>query len=117
MPAYWKPWLISLLTANMIIPLIWMDRIEAQVVFGVAILNYTTFVVLTGIKGFTRILGLGHIYWIPLIYFLWSRLELFPGETIYGVWLRVVIVLDSGSVILDAANVVRYLHGDREEMA
>jgi len=116
MPAAWKPWLISLLIANMVAPLFWADQREAQVVFGVALLNYFTFVILTGISGFSRLLGLAHIYWIPLIGFLCTRLETFPLDTPFGFWLRAVIILDAMSVILDAANVVRYCRGDRGEM-
>jgi hypothetical protein len=116
MPPAWKPWLISLLVANMIAPLCWFNQLEAQIVFGVALLNATTFVILTAISGFSRLLGLAHIYWIPLICFLWMRLDLFPPDTAYGFWIRAVIVLDAGSVMLDASNVVRYLRGEREEM-
>jgi hypothetical protein len=116
MPIAWKPWLISLLVANMVVPLFWLNQLEAQVVFGVALLNYLTFIVLTGLSGFSRLLGLGHIYWIPLICFLWLRMDMFPADTSYGIWIRIVIVLDAGSVLLDAANVIRYCRGDREEM-
>jgi hypothetical protein len=116
MPISWKPWLITLLVANMIVPWFWMDRLEAQVVFGVALLNYFSFVILTGVSGFSRLLGLGHIYWIPLIWFLCLRLELFPANTAFGLWIRAVIILDAGCLLLDAANVIRYVRGDHEEM-
>ena len=116
MPIVWKPWLISLLVVNMVVPWLWMDRIEAQVVFGVALLNYLTFVILTGVGGFSRLLGLGHIYWIPLIWFLCLRLDMFPANSIYGFWIRTVVVLNAGCLLLDAANVIRYFRGDREEM-
>ena len=115
-PATWKPWLISLLAANMIVPLFWMDRFEAQVVFGVALVNYLTFVVLTGLSGFSRLLGLAHVYWIPLIFFLWTRLEMHPIDTAFGIWIRIVIVLDAVSVLLDTVNVIRFCLGDRDEM-
>ncbi len=111
MPISWKPWLLSLLFANMIATFFWVDQFEAQVVFGVALLNYFTFVLLTGLFGFTRLLGLAHVYWIPLIVFLWLRLDMFPADTAYGTWLRAVIILDAGSILLDGANVVRYLRG------
>ena len=116
MPLAWKPWLVSLLAANMIAPLFWINRLEAQVVFGVALLNATTFVILTAISGFSRLLGLAHVYWIPLICFLCLRLDLNPADTAYGVWIRAVIILNAGSVVLDAANVIRYFRGDHEEM-
>lgn len=114
--AAWKPWLISLLVANMIVPLFWMNRLEAQIVFGVALLNYLTFILLTGISGFSRLLGLAHVYWIPLICFLCTRLEMLPSDTAYGAWIRIVIILDMGSVLLDTANVIRFCRGDRAEM-
>lgn len=116
MPLRWKPWLVMLLTANMIAPLFWIGRIEAQVVLGVALLNGATFVVLTAVSGFSRLLGLGHLFWIPLVYFLWSRLDLYPDHTLYGSWLRAVILLNCGSLLLDGWNVVRYIRGDRVEL-
>ena len=116
MPVRWKPWLISLLAANMIVPLLFITRLEAQVVLGVALLGGATFVVLTAFTGFSRLLGLAHLWWIPLIVFLLYRLDPYPATTAYGIWLRAVIVLDTGSLVLDVANVVRYLRGDRQEM-
>jgi hypothetical protein len=116
MPTVWKPWLVSLLTANMIVPLFYLSRCEAQVVLGVALLGGATFVVLTAWTGFSRLLGLAHGWWIPLIFFLLSRLDHYPASTAYGLWLRAVIILDAGSLILDGANVVRYLRGERQEM-
>lgn len=116
LPVSWKPWLITLLVANMILPWFWMDRLEAQVVFGVALLNYFSFVILTGVSGFSRLLGLGHIYWIPLIWFLCLRLDMFQADSTYGLWMRAVIILNAGCLLLDAANVIRYIRGDHEEM-
>ena len=116
MPVRWKPWLISLLAANMIVPLFYITRLEAKVVLGVALLGGATFVVLTAFTGFSRLLGLAHFWWIPLVFFLSNRLDSYPATTAYGIWLRAVIVLDTGSLILDLANVVRYLRGDRNEM-
>ena len=116
MPVRWKPWLISLLAANMIVPLFYITRLEAEVVLGVALLGGATFVVLTAFTGFSRLLGLAHFWWIPLVVFLSNRLDSYPATTAYGIWLRAVIVLDTGSLILDLANVVRYLRGDRNEM-
>ncbi len=115
-PTAWKPWLVSLLIANMIAPWFWMNQLEAQVVFGVACLNYLTFILLTGLHGFSRILGLAHVYWIPLLIFLWTRLATIPPTSGFGAWIRIVILLDAGSVLLDVANVVQYIRGDRAEM-
>jgi hypothetical protein len=117
MPIKWKPWLALMLVGNMIVPLFYITRLEAQVVFGVAILNGLIFSMITGLTGFSRLLGLGHLPWIPLIVFLWLRLDdPHPPDLFYCYWLRALIVVNAGSVVLDAANVIRYLQGDRAEM-
>jgi hypothetical protein len=116
MPLRWKPWLLTLLFANMILPWFYISRLEAQVILGVALLNGATFVVLTAISGFTRLIWLAHVYWIPLVYFLWSRLDRIPCDDIYGFWIRAVIVVNALALVHDATNVIRYLAGDRSEM-
>ncbi|MEK6246931.1 MAG: hypothetical protein N2C12_02050, partial [Planctomycetales bacterium] len=67
--------------------------------------------------GFSRLLGFGHLPWIPMVIYLSMRMEHAPLEDRYfRAWLWAVIVLDSGSILLDAANVIRYFAGDRDEM-
>jgi hypothetical protein len=116
MPIRWKPWLLSLLLANMIVPLFYLTRLEAQVVLSTALLGGATFVLLTAMTGFTRLLGLAHLVWIPLILWLFTRLEQVPGDSTYGIWIRAVVVLNSVSLVLDTVNVYRYVRGERQEM-
>ena len=71
--------------------------------------------VLTGLAGFTRILALGHIFWIPLLYFLWTRLGEIPPDDLFGVWIRALIVLNALALAIDAIDVARYISSDREE--
>jgi hypothetical protein len=116
MPLVWKPWLTCLLAANMIVPLFYLTRFEALVVFGCALVNGAIFVTVTAFTGFSRLLGVGHIPWMVLVPFLATRLAHVPADDAYGWWLRIVMVLDFISIFLDAANVVRYLAGERGEM-
>lgn len=120
MPLRWKPFLTCLLIANMIAPLFAMQRLECQVVFGVALLNGATFVVLTAYTGFSRLLGFGHIFWIPLIAFLIVRFDNVPSETtadqVHRVWMLAVIGLNSISLVLDGYNVIRFFRGDHDEL-
>lgn len=116
LPLSWKPWLLVLLTLNMIVPLFIFHRTEAQVVFGTAILGGATFSLLTGLFGFTRIIWAAHIVWVPLIVWLWFRLPGVADETGFAWWIRLVIVADLIAMVFDGANVVRYLRGNRAEM-
>ena len=115
MPVHWQLWLMVLITFNLVIPLFLLSHVEAQVVVGVLVASLMLFTVLTARFGFTRLLGLGHILWFPLIYFLWTRLEQSLADDIFGIWIRVLITLNAASLVIDVVDVIRYMAGDREE--
>ena len=79
MPIPWRMWLMFLMAVNMIVPFFFLDRVEARVVLVTMIVSATLMMAMTGKFGFTRILGLGHVLWIPLVFCLWARLGGAPG--------------------------------------
>ncbi len=115
MPLRWQPWLMLLVTVNFLIPLFFINRLEAQIVLLTFVAGTMLMIFLTSISGFTRLLGLGHILWIPLLYFLWSHLSENPANEFFGIWIRVLMTLNALSLIIDAVDVVRYIAGEREE--
>ena len=115
MPIHWQLWLALLVIVNFVIPLFFLNRLEAQVVAGTLIASVILMTGLTALSGFTRLLGLGHILWIPLLYFLWMRLEQNPADDFFGLWLRVLMILNAASLIIDVIDVGRYIAGDRSE--
>ena len=114
-PIHWRLWLALLVIVNFVIPLFFLNRLEAQVVAGTLIASVILMTGLTALSGFTRLLGLGHILWIPLLYFLWMRLEQNPADDFFGLWLRVLMILNAASLIIDVVDVGRYIAGDRSE--
>ena len=48
---------------------------------------------LTALAGFTRLLLglLGHVLWLPLLYYLWTRLGHVPADDFFGGWIRVLM--------------------------
>ena len=115
MPIHWQLWLVLLVTSNGVIPLFFLDRLEAQVVVLTLVASMILMTGLTALSGFTRLLGLGHILWIPLLYFLWVRLEQNPADDFFGLWIRVLMILNAASLIIDTIDVGRYMAGDRSE--
>ena len=115
LPFHLKLWMGLLVGANFVAPLFFLDRGEALLVLGVLALSLALMSALTGVFGFTRILGLGHIAWIPLLALLWARLAEIPPEDPFGSWIRVLIGLNAISLVLDAVDVARYAAGDRGE--
>ncbi len=115
MPFHWQLWLVLLLTVNLIVPFFYIDRVEAQVVLAVLVASFVLSTILTARVGFTRLLGLGHILWVPLLWFLWTRLVLNPPHDLFGIWFRTVMTLNAMSLVIDAIDVIRYIAGDRAE--
>ena len=115
MPFHWQLWLVLLLTVNLIVPFFYIDRVEAQVVLAVLVASFVLSTILTARVGFTRLLGLGHILWIPLLWFLWTRLVQNPPHDLFGIWIRTLMTLNAMSLVIDAIDVIRYIAGDRAE--
>ena len=115
MPLQWRLWMMLLMTANVVVPLFFLGRLEAQVVLAAILASLVLFTLLTARGGFTRLLGLGHLPWVPLIWFLGTRLGEVSPDDFYGIWIRAVIALNATSLAVDAVDVIRYVAGDRKE--
>ncbi len=115
MPLPWRLWMLLLVALNLVLPFFFIDRLEAQLVLVAMAVSMFLMTGLTAVSGFSRLLGLGHVAWIPLIVFLGTRLSQVPASDFYGMWLRVLIVANSLSLVIDLVEVVRYAAGDREE--
>ena len=111
-----KLWVGLLVIFNMIIPLFFLERLEAQVVLAAIMASMLLMTLITSTTGFTRLLGLGHIFWIPLLYFLGTHLDQIPPDDGFGVWVRALMVINATSLVIDAVDVLRYLAGERMEI-
>jgi hypothetical protein len=115
MPLHWQLWLAILIGANGVAPFFFLEHVEAQVTIGALLISMTLMTILTARFGFSRILGLGHVAWFPLLAYLVASATEVPAATGFGLWLRTVIVLDAISLVIDGADIVRFLAGDRAE--
>ena len=111
-----KLWVGLLVIFNMVIPLFFLERLEAQVVLAAIMASMALMTLITGTTGFTRLLGLGHIFWLPLLYFLGTHLDQIPPDDGFGVWVRALMVINATSLVIDAVDVLRYLAGERMEI-
>ncbi len=116
LPIYVRLWLLLLVSANFIVPIIYFQQSEARIILITFFASFLLMVLITGTSGFTRLVGLGHIFWVPLVLFLVSRLDSIPATDAYGIWIRSVIALNTISLVLDAVDVVRFARGERSEI-
>lgn len=115
MPLRWQVWVIALVAANIVSPLFFLGHLEARVTVAVGVFGLAFMSFLTERFGFSRIVGLGHVAWLPLLAFLGSRLGDVPPSDAFGIWLRVVVALNTASLVLDTWDVVRFARGERSE--
>lgn len=113
MPAPWLAWLALLMLVNAGGGLVHLGRIEGRVVLGTLVLAAALLVLIHARLGFVRLLGLGHIVWVPLVIWLaWRLLHAMPDPAMRW-WLWSLILLNSASLAIDAVDVLRYLRGER----
>ena len=111
-----KVWLLLLVAANAVAPLFFLQRVEAQAVLAAMMIGATLMSLLTARFGFSRILGLGHILWVPLLGWLAFRLGQIPADDAFGLWVRGVMLVNAVSLVIDMSDVVRFAAGDRNEL-
>ena len=114
-PIHWQLFLVPMVAVNAVAPLFFLQHVEAQVVLGAFLVSFALMVYLTGRFGFTRILGLGHILWIPMLIFLVPALSNGPPSNAFGIWIWTLFVINVTSLIIDAVDVTRFIAGERAE--
>jgi hypothetical protein len=114
MPGPWLFWLALLMATNMVGPVVFIKSLEGRMVILAAMAGAAFQIAIFGSKGFVRLLGIGHLPWVPLVFWLWTRLDQAPQDGIFRYWILSVIIIDTISLIIDTTDVVRYISGDRE---
>jgi hypothetical protein len=114
MPKPWLAWIGLLVAANLVGSLVFIGSLEAKVVITALLIGATIQMWIFGAKGFVRLLGIGHLPWVPMIPWLWTRLDHAEAGSPFVYWLVAVMILDGLSLAIDAADVVRYVKGERK---
>ncbi len=104
----WVGWMMLLNTAA----LLFLRTAEGRVVLACWIANIITMSVFYELFGYVRLLGLSHvIWWTPLVIYLFARRSHFPGGAL-GVWLWMLLLTNTTSLVIDYIDVFRYFMGD-----
>ncbi len=112
MPPPWLGWLMLLMAANLLAPLFFLHTLEARLTLGCIMAGALIQILLFARLGFVRLLGLGHTLWLGLVPFLALRVTCPPAGA-FDYWLASVVGIDGLSLLIDIADVVRYLKGER----
>lgn len=113
MPIHWRVWITLLVSLNFFVPLLFIEHMEAQIVVASMVAGFLTQTYIHLKLGFVKLLGLGHVFWIPLIVWLVASVDIINFQTYFGVWLISLIVINIVSLVIDIVDVLRFVLGER----
>ena len=113
----WPLWVVMLMALNMMGPLFFIHKLEAQAVLVSTLAGAMLLMYLFSRYGFVRLLGLGHFFWIPLVIWLGLRIPEVTINTPFEIWLAMVVGFNTISLVMDVLDVSLYLMGDRKPLA
>ena len=116
MPRPWVAWVMLLFGINFVPGLLYWSSPEGKVVLAALMLGGLLQTAIFSARGFVRLLGIGHLAWLPMVLWLWMRLGTVPVGSLFRYWLLAVIILNSLSLIIDTVDVIRYIRGEREPL-
>jgi hypothetical protein len=108
-PRIWCVWLVGVNLAC----LMFLPHPEAVVVLattGVAVVAQT---LLYGRMGFTRVMGVTHLLWLPMFAWMAFRLDAIAADPALQQWLILLLATNCVSLIVDLTDVTRFVRGER----
>ncbi|TDJ06085.1 MAG: hypothetical protein E2O68_05505 [Deltaproteobacteria bacterium] len=113
MPIFWVIWVWCLFSANMA-AVFFLGHLEGKVVLGCIMVAATLMPYLHSKFGYVRLLGAAHFVWLPMLIWLYTRLDSIKlVEGLYK-WILLIFFLDGISLIIDIIDVVKYSLGQRK---
>lgn len=115
----WNVWVMILGGVNFVGGVLFLNTFEGKFALLAMIGSMIVMLAIYYKYGFVRLLGLGHIlFWVPFVIWNLARLSE-PSALIsdFKIWLVAVSVVNSLSLLLDFADVIRFFKGEKSEMS
>ena len=110
----WRVWFLLLQLVNLVGPLFFLGRPEALAVLGGYAASALVIIVMHRKLGWVRLLGVGHFFWFVILPWIGFRYMVAGPTGFFGMWILSVLIVNSFGLIIDVADVVRYLSGEQQ---
>ncbi len=108
-PRIWNVWLVGV---NLLC-LYFIGHVEAQVVLGTTLVAVTAQAIIYGRIGFTRVLGVAHLLWLPMFAWMATRAADIATHPDLQTWIIVLAITNAVSFVIDITDVTRFAMGER----
>lgn len=108
-PRIWNVWLVGV---NLLC-LYFIGHVEAQVVLVTTLVAVVAQAIIYGRIGFTRVLGVAHLFWVPMFAWMATRAEDIAAHSDLQTWIVVLATTNAVSFVIDFTDVARFAKGER----
>jgi hypothetical protein len=109
LPRIWCMWLVGVNLGC----LFFLTHVEGQVVLGVTLVAVVAQSLIYGRLGFTRVLGVTHVLWVPMFAWMAFRLDAIAAYPALSTWLVVLLATNAVSLMIDVTDAFRFAKGER----
>lgn len=109
-PRIWCLWLVAINLACVF----YIQHIEAQVILIVALAAVLLQAAIHKRVGFVRLLGIAHVFWIPMLAWMATRADHIAANPGLRDWIILLAATNALSLVVDGIDVARYLRGERQ---
>jgi len=109
---YWKLWIYTMVLINGVIPLFFLPKFTSIIVLVSAVSGFFSGLVLTHALGYSKILGLMHLPWIPMVsfQFYYFYKQKFKAKSLHDYWLILSLTISLLSLLMDFYDICEYIN-------
>jgi hypothetical protein len=105
-------WAIALILVNAA-SLAFVHTIYGQANLAAVLAAIAVMVVIHARFGYVRLLGVGHVFWIPMIAWFVTDLPDRSAEPALYHWVVTLVLFNSACLVVDAVDLARFIAGER----
>lgn len=106
-------WMGVLLVVHGLGPLAFLGRQGGKAMLAGFVAGVLVMMLLHARSGFTRLLGLAHVAWVPALWIISREVQAFPYGAFF-LWGNIALWTGGITLLLDGRDLLLYLRGDRE---
>jgi len=116
LPLFWQSWVHFIFLINIGGSILfWNQQLSAWVLGGI-LASFLLALLFIHLFGFTKLMGLTHLPLLPVLYQSYLLLPDVAISNPFGMWIRLIFLVNGIALFLDAIDLIRYITGNRKSL-